>query len=66
MGFRRRGWDGGVWVVADWVAKVQEVCCSPCSLSLSLRLVGCVLTLFDSEIHGPWDPARPVIRRQWE
>lgn len=19
-----------------------------------------------SEIHGPWDPARPVIRRQWE
>ncbi|KAL7274101.1 glycosylphosphatidylinositol anchor biosynthesis [Rhizina undulata] len=24
------------------------------------------LQKYKNEIHGPWDPARPVIRRQWE
>ncbi|KAG0123269.1 phosphatidylinositol N-acetylglucosaminyltransferase-domain-containing protein [Tuber indicum] len=25
-----------------------------------------VVWKYKNEIHGPWDPARPVIRRQWE
>jgi phosphatidylinositol glycan class C protein len=24
------------------------------------------LQKYKNEIHGPWDPARPVIRRRWD
>jgi phosphatidylinositol glycan class C protein len=24
------------------------------------------LQKYKNEIHGPWDPARPVIRRNWD
>ncbi len=24
------------------------------------------LQKYKNEIHGPWDPAKPIIRRQWD
>jgi hypothetical protein len=47
-------------VVDDRLAEVQKVG----FLARVILGLGKVLTE-NSEIHGPWDPARPVIRRQW-
>ncbi|TGZ83430.1 phosphatidylinositol N-acetylglucosaminyltransferase [Ascodesmis nigricans] len=40
-------------------------------LSVVTGMVGCAWWMIDlqkykNEIHGPWDPARPVVRHQWE
>ena len=59
---------GGMGGCGWWLIGLQKYkkYVLPIALFLSLHLVGWVLTVFYSEIHGPWDPARPVIRRQWE
>jgi len=57
---------GGMGGCGWWLIGLQKYKKYVFPISLSLHLVFWVLTLFDSEIHGPWDPARPVIRRQWE
>lgn len=53
------GMVGCAWWMID-LQKYKKYVFSDISLSPS------VTDYFDSEIHGPWDPARPVVRRQWE
>ncbi|KAK4495514.1 hypothetical protein PRZ48_013846 [Zasmidium cellare] len=54
-----RGWGMGfLGVVAGGC-----ICCLSMGLT-SWWLIG--LQRYKNEIHGPWDPARPVIRRHWD
>jgi phosphatidylinositol N-acetylglucosaminyltransferase subunit C len=66
------GASGGLGVVASgggWGAAVGGIVLG--SLLTCLAMGGCSwwligLQKYKNEIHGPWDPARPVIRRQWD
>jgi phosphatidylinositol glycan class C protein len=66
------GASGGLGVVArggGWGAAVGGIVLG--SLLTCLAMGGCSwwligLQKYKNEIHGPWDPARPVIRRQWD
>jgi phosphatidylinositol glycan class C protein len=66
------GAGGGVGVVVSrggWKAAAVGVVLG-CALAC-LAMGGCSwwligLQKYKNEIHGPWDPARPVIRRQWD
>lgn len=62
----------GVGVAASgggWKAAAAGVILG--SLLTGLAMGGCSwwligLQKYKNEIHGPWDPARPVIRRHWD
>lgn len=66
------GAGGGVGVVVSgggWKAALVGAVGG--SLAACLAMGGCSwwligLQKYKNEIHGPWDPARPVIRRQWD
>ncbi|KAI5844721.1 phosphatidylinositol:UDP-GlcNAc transferase PIG-C [Tricharina praecox] len=58
------GAAAGLWFVAGWGWALAWV------LGVIAGMGGCGWWMIDlqkykNEIHGPWDPARPVIRRQW-
>ncbi|CAK3792640.1 phosphatidylinositol N-acetylglucosaminyltransferase subunit C [Lecanosticta acicola] len=54
-----RGWGMGILgVVLGGI-----ICCFSMGMT-SWWLIG--LQRYKNEIHGPWDPARPVIRRHWD
>ncbi|KAA8907327.1 phosphatidylinositol:UDP-GlcNAc transferase PIG-C [Sphaerosporella brunnea] len=58
------GAAGGLMFVVGWGWAVAWV------LGVLVGMGGCGWWMIDlqkykNEIHGPWDPARPVIRRQW-
>ena len=63
---------GGVGVVVSgggWKAALVGIVLG--TLLTCLAMGGCSwwligLQKYKNEIHGPWDPARPVIRRQWD
>jgi len=63
------GGDGdGFW---DWPWKSGLLGAVIGVLATGLAMGGCSwwligLQKYKNEIHGPWDPARPVIRRHWE
>jgi phosphatidylinositol glycan class C protein len=66
------GAGGGVGVVVSgggWKAALVGITLG--NLLTCLAMGGCSwwligLQKYKNEIHGPWDPARPVIRRQWD
>jgi phosphatidylinositol N-acetylglucosaminyltransferase subunit C len=66
------GAGGGVGVVVSgggWKAALVGIALG--TLLTCLAMGGCSwwligLQKYKNEIHGPWDPARPVIRRQWD
>jgi len=66
------GAGGGVGVVVSgggWKAALAGITLG--NLLTCLAMGGCSwwligLQKYKNEIHGPWDPARPVIRRQWD
>jgi phosphatidylinositol glycan class C protein len=66
------GVGGGVAVVASgggWTAALAGVVLG--SLLTAFAMGGCSwwlisLQKYKNEIHGPWDPARPVIKRHWD
>jgi phosphatidylinositol glycan class C protein len=66
------GASGGVGVVVSgggWKAALVGITLG--NLLTCLAMGGCSwwligLQKYKNEIHGPWDPARPVIRRQWD
>ncbi|KAF2162996.1 hypothetical protein M409DRAFT_68651 [Zasmidium cellare ATCC 36951] len=56
--------SGGGWTMGCLgVVLGGMVCCLSMGLT-SWWLIG--LQRYKNEIHGPWDPARPVIRRHWD
>jgi phosphatidylinositol glycan class C protein len=64
---------GGVGITISrsggWKAAVAGVVLG-CILT-ALALGGCIwwligLQRYKNEIHGPWDPARPILRRHWD
>lgn len=63
---------GGVGVVVSgggWKAALVGITLGNCLTGLAMGgaswwLIG--LQKYKNEIHGPWDPARPIIRRQWD
>jgi len=66
------GAGGGVGVIVSgggWTAAI--VGCFLGSMLTILVMGFCSWWLIDlqkykNEIHGPWDPARPIIRRRWD
>jgi phosphatidylinositol N-acetylglucosaminyltransferase subunit C len=66
------GAGGGVGVTISgggWKAATAGVVLG--GLLTALAMGGCSwwligLQKYKNEIHGPWDPARPVIRRHWD
>jgi phosphatidylinositol N-acetylglucosaminyltransferase subunit C len=64
--------SGGVGVTISgggWKAAIVGV--SLCSVLTMLAMGICSWWLIDlqkykNEIYGPWDPARPIIRRRWD
>ncbi|OBT90309.1 hypothetical protein VE02_03339 [Pseudogymnoascus sp. 03VT05] len=66
------GAGGGVGMVVTrggWKAAVVGMTLG--NLIAGLAMGGCSwwligLQRYKNEIHGPWDPARPIIRRHWE
>ncbi|CZR64007.1 related to pig-c protein [Phialocephala subalpina] len=64
-----RGGDGeGIW---DWPWKSGLMGLVIGVVITGLAMGGCSwwligLQKYKNEIHGPWDPARPIIRRHWE
>jgi phosphatidylinositol glycan class C protein len=66
------GAGGGVGVVVSgggWKAALVGVTLGNLLTGLAMGgaswwLIG--LQKYKNEIHGPWDPARPIIRRQWD
>ncbi|KAH8147700.1 uncharacterized protein LAJ45_08165 [Morchella importuna] len=59
------GAAGGLGAVVGWGWSVVWVCGVIGGMGgCGWWLIG--LQKYKNEIHGPWDPARPVIRRQWE
>jgi phosphatidylinositol glycan class C protein len=66
------GAGGGVGVVVSgggWKAALMGVILG--TVLACLAMGGCSwwligLQKYKNEIHGPWDPARPIIRRQWD
>jgi len=66
------GAGGGMGVVVTgggWAAAIVGVVLG--NILTGLAMGGCSwwligLQKYKNEIHGPWDPARPIIRRQWD
>lgn len=66
------GASGGVGVTVSggaWTAAVVGVVLGSLTVFLAMGicswwLIG--LQKYKNEIHGPWDPARPIIRRRWD
>lgn len=66
------GAGGGVGVTVSgggWKAATAGVVLG--GLLTGLAMGGCSwwligLQRYKNEIHGPWDPARPIIRRHWD
>jgi phosphatidylinositol glycan class C protein len=56
--------SGGGWKSAVLGAVVGNMVVGVGMGGASWWLIG--LQKYKNEIHGPWDPARPVIRRRWE
>ncbi|KAF2642914.1 GPI2-domain-containing protein [Massarina eburnea CBS 473.64] len=55
------GGTRGVWIAGVILGSlITFVCMGICSWWLIS------LQKYKNEIHGPWDPARPVIRRRWD
>lgn len=54
---------GGYMMGIVGVVLGSVICCLSMGMT-SWWLIG--LQRYKNEIHGPWDPARPVIRRAWE
>lgn len=51
-----RAWVGGIVLGGILTFLAMGIC--------SWWLIG--LQKYKNEIHGPWDPARPIIRRRWD
>lgn len=51
-----RKWLGGVFLGGFLTFLTMGIC--------SWWFIG--LQKYKNEIHGPWDPARPIIRRRWD
>ncbi|KAG9234083.1 phosphatidylinositol N-acetylglucosaminyltransferase-domain-containing protein [Amylocarpus encephaloides] len=63
------GGDGEGMLDFPWKAGLTGVVVGVISTCLAMGvcswwLIG--LQKYKNEIHGPWDPARPIIRRQWD
>lgn len=55
---------GGGWKTAIAGAILGSIAVSTAMGTCAMWLIG--LQKYKNEIHGPWDPARPVIRRRWD
>ncbi|KAF2105123.1 GPI2-domain-containing protein [Rhizodiscina lignyota] len=55
---------GGGWQAAVGGAILGGLGMSAAMGTCAMWLIG--LQKYKNEIHGPWDPARPVIRRRWD
>ena len=63
------GSEGGSILSWPWKSGLLGVLIG--MLATGLAMGGCSwwligLKKYKNEIHGPWDPARPVIRRNWD
>lgn len=55
---------GGGWKTAIAGAVLGSIAISTTMGTCVMWLIG--LQRYKNEIHGPWDPARPIIRRRWD